>query len=232
MPTADILRPRGTSPLSWTWDQIPTNHHVTDEVAAGETDHELYRMAAGMHAVDEHIDKLMVTLENAPGGGKTVTVTTDRWDSYSPGWSADGEWLYFLSDRNLQTIVGSPWGAYQPEPYLDKTTQVFHIPLVEGLRSPFAPENELAASFAMIREHTAPNVPPALHSAGAGVAASSLAVPVDDVVNTSIAMGMIHAPHRAMMSLSDCAGTVSRRAGGTERRYSSLSSPMAGRRRK
>ena len=78
------------------------------------------------------------------GSGRTEAVTTDRWDSYSPGWSVDGKWLYFLSDRNLESLVGSPWGAYQPEPYLDQTTQIFHLPLVTGLRSPFAPNTELA----------------------------------------------------------------------------------------
>ena len=36
-----------------------------------------------------------------------------------------------------------PRCPYQPEPHLDKTTQVFHIPLTAGLRSPFAPETEL-----------------------------------------------------------------------------------------
>ncbi len=75
--------------------------------------------------------------------GTITPATTDRYDSYSPAWSADGEWLYFLSDRNLRSIVGSPWGAYQPEPYLDKTTKVYHLALREGLRSPFAPRDEL-----------------------------------------------------------------------------------------
>jgi len=75
--------------------------------------------------------------------GKTTEVTSDRFDSYSPAWSADGEWLYFLSDRNLVSIVGGPWGSYQPEPFLDKTTRIYHLALQPGLRSPFAPNDEL-----------------------------------------------------------------------------------------
>ena len=69
--------------------------------------------------------------------------TTDRYDSDSPAWSPDGKWLYFLSDRNLRSIVGSPWGNYQPEPFLDKKSQIFMLALTRGLRSPFAAADEL-----------------------------------------------------------------------------------------
>jgi len=71
-------------------------------------------------------------------------VSTERYESYSPAWSPDGKWLYMLSDRNLKSVVHSPWGSYQPEPYLDKKTKIYQIALVAGLRSPFAPQDELA----------------------------------------------------------------------------------------
>lgn len=74
---------------------------------------------------------------------KGTFLTTDRFDSYSPAWSPDGKWLYFLSDRNLQSLVPSPWGTYQPEPFLAKKTKVYQIALSEGLRSPFVPSDEL-----------------------------------------------------------------------------------------
>lgn len=38
----------------------------------------------------------------------TLTLTTDRVNSFAPAWDAKGEFLYFLSDRNLRTTVGSP----------------------------------------------------------------------------------------------------------------------------
>ena len=69
--------------------------------------------------------------------GTTTAVTTDRYDSYSPAWSPDGQWLYFLSDRNLKSVVDDPWGTYQPEPFLDKKTKIYQIALTEGLRSPW-----------------------------------------------------------------------------------------------
>ncbi|MEQ9426771.1 MAG: S41 family peptidase [Cyclobacteriaceae bacterium] len=71
-------------------------------------------------------------------------VTTDRLDSYGPAWSPDGDWLYFLSDRNFETIVGSPWGPRQPEPFYDKTTKIFALDLKGGSDFPFKEENELS----------------------------------------------------------------------------------------
>jgi tricorn protease len=35
-------------------------------------------------------------------------LTSDRYNSSSPSWSADGKWLYFLSDRMLKTSVPAP----------------------------------------------------------------------------------------------------------------------------
>ncbi len=77
--------------------------------------------------------------------GQMIDITTDRADSSSPAWSPDGQWLYFLSERHLQSRVNSPWGRMQPEPFFDRKTKVYHLPLKKGLRSPFAPLTELHA---------------------------------------------------------------------------------------
>jgi tricorn protease len=71
-------------------------------------------------------------------------VTSDRYDSESPTWSPDGKWLYFLSDRNFQSLVGSPWGARQPEPFFDKQTLIFALALTPNERWPFQPDDELS----------------------------------------------------------------------------------------
>jgi len=78
--------------------------------------------------------------------GKSTAVTSNRYDSYSPAWTPDGKWLYFLSDRHLESLVGSPWGARQPEPFFDKQTMVFALALVPGERNPFQPDDELSAA--------------------------------------------------------------------------------------
>ena len=70
-------------------------------------------------------------------------VTSDRYDSYSPAWSPDGDWIYFLSDRNFESLVPSPWGPRQPEPFFDRQTRLYQIALRKGLRSPFQPKDEL-----------------------------------------------------------------------------------------
>ena len=77
---------------------------------------------------------------------KTVALTRDRVESYNPVWSVDGKWIYFLSDRVFQSLVGGPWGSRQPEPFFDKTTKIYSISLRKDGRSPFLPTDELAAA--------------------------------------------------------------------------------------
>ncbi|HYA41869.1 MAG TPA: S41 family peptidase [Syntrophobacteraceae bacterium] len=79
-------------------------------------------------------------------GKNFITLTDDRTDSDDPTWSPDGKWLYFLSDRNFQSLVESPWGTLQPEPYFANRTKIYAIALVKDLRFPFAPPDELHAA--------------------------------------------------------------------------------------
>ena len=50
--------------------------------------------------------------------GEIKVITSDRYNSGSPTWSSDGKWMYFLSDRMLNTTIRSPWGPRQPDPIL------------------------------------------------------------------------------------------------------------------
>ena len=70
-------------------------------------------------------------------------ITTDRYESFSPGWSPDGKWLFFLSNRTFSSLVPSPWGSRQPEPFFDRQTKIYQLALKPGERSPFAPDDEL-----------------------------------------------------------------------------------------
>ncbi|HEY1121468.1 MAG TPA: S41 family peptidase, partial [Haloferula sp.] len=61
-----------------------------------------------------------------------------------PAWSLDGKWLYFLSDRELNSLVKSPWGPRQPEPYFAESTRIYALGLTKDTRFPFNPPDELA----------------------------------------------------------------------------------------
>jgi len=76
--------------------------------------------------------------------GRSTELTTDRTNSYAPAWDPKGEFIYFLSDRNLRTLVGAPWGNRRPEPYFDKEIEVYQVALRAGARSPFLPSDETA----------------------------------------------------------------------------------------
>ena len=77
-----------------------------------------------------------------------TALTSDRVNSVSPAFSTDGDWLYFLSDRNLQSTVRSPWGPRAPEPHFDRTMKVYQIGMRTGLRSPFVPHDEVSRAEA------------------------------------------------------------------------------------
>ncbi len=74
---------------------------------------------------------------------ESFPITSDRFHSTSPAWSADGDWIYFLSNRHFQSIVYGPWGQAQPEPFLDKQTLIYAVALGDDLRFPFDPQDEL-----------------------------------------------------------------------------------------
>lgn len=75
-----------------------------------------------------------------------TALTTNRYNSGSPAWSADGKWIYFLSDRSLRTTVGSPWGPRAPDPNFDRSFKIYQVPLQKDLRSPFEPADETQAA--------------------------------------------------------------------------------------
>ena len=80
--------------------------------------------------------------------GRRTAMTSTRSDAYRPSPTPDGKWLYFLSDRTFQSLVRAPWGPRQPEPFFDRQTKIYLVPLVAGLRSPFAASDELQSAGA------------------------------------------------------------------------------------
>jgi tricorn protease len=75
--------------------------------------------------------------------GKRTALTSERYDARDAAFSPDGKWLYFLSNRNLQTVVTSPWGQRNPQPFFDRQARIYAYALDPAARWPFQARNEL-----------------------------------------------------------------------------------------
>ncbi|POZ62715.1 S41 family peptidase [Chromobacterium alticapitis] len=75
-------------------------------------------------------------------------LSSDRYHARSPAFAPDGKTLYFLSDRNLDSEVSSPWGQRDPAPYFNKQTKIYGLMLDASARWPFQPKDELAGKDA------------------------------------------------------------------------------------
>ena len=74
---------------------------------------------------------------------KQVVLTSDKYNSFSPAFSHDDQWLYFLSDRKFNASPRSPWGDRNFGPGFDRRTQVFAYALNAETNFPFQTPNEL-----------------------------------------------------------------------------------------
>lgn len=74
---------------------------------------------------------------------RRVVLTRDRYESFDPAFSRDGRWLYFLSNRNFQTMPGGPWGDRNTGPGYDQRTRIYALALQREHRFPFASPDEL-----------------------------------------------------------------------------------------
>jgi tricorn protease len=77
---------------------------------------------------------------------RSQPVTSARAASGNPAWSPDGKWLYYTSERNLESSVSSPWGNRQPEPQFERVDRIYMVALTSQARSPFDPTDELAGA--------------------------------------------------------------------------------------
>lgn len=90
-----------------------------------------------------HPDRGQLELYNT-ADGRTHTLTSDRYDTTGAAFSPDGQWLYFASNRNfVATAGGAPWGDRNTGTFFGSRSKLYAIALQPGLRSPFAPKDEL-----------------------------------------------------------------------------------------
>ncbi|MCO5725823.1 S41 family peptidase [Robiginitalea marina] len=141
-------------------------------------------------AFEETADNLMtrIVLYHLPGK-KAHYLTTDRANSVSPQWSRDGKFIYFLSDRSFTSLVGSPWGPRQPEPYFDAKFKLYHVPLQAGTRSPFQPGDELNPEPEKEAKDGKAETPPTVRIDLEGLAQRLLEVPVPAGNYSNLSLG-------------------------------------------
>jgi tricorn protease len=97
---------------------------------------------------------IQIYLHNLETGSSTP-VTSDRSESFSPVWSQDGQWLYFIAHRFYHSKVRAPSGHNQPEPFSEQNTGIFMVALNHEVQWPFSPDNELMAQ-SQEKEETRP----------------------------------------------------------------------------
>jgi tricorn protease len=91
---------------------------------------------------DTPVQRRQLLLIEVPDGTAHV-LTSDRYESFSPAFSPDGRWLYFLSNRRFRATPGSPWGDRNLGPMFDQRTQIYAYALQPDNAFPLAPRTEL-----------------------------------------------------------------------------------------
>ncbi|MFW5816302.1 MAG: S41 family peptidase [Wenzhouxiangella sp.] len=92
---------------------------------------------------DTAVQRRQLVLIEVPDGA-THVLSSDRYESFSPAFSPDGRWLYFLSNRHFQATPGSPWGDRNLGPMFDKRTRIYAYALQPGNAFPLAERTELS----------------------------------------------------------------------------------------
>ena len=92
-----------------------------------------------IHQQDERSRILLYSLQQ----DKYQTLTSDKYNSYSPGFSPDGKWVYFLSDRYFSPTPTSPWGDRNMGPSFDRRALIYAYGLTGETQFPFMDSNEL-----------------------------------------------------------------------------------------
>ena len=75
--------------------------------------------------------------------GERVFGTSGKFNDSAPAFSADGSWLYFISDRNFSPEPGSPWGDRNMGVSFPNRGELHALQLDPEAEFPFRPENEL-----------------------------------------------------------------------------------------
>lgn len=126
---------------------------------------------------------------------QTTRVTTGKYESFAGTFSADGKWLWFVSNRNFSATPSGPWGDRNLGPQFDKRGTLFALQLVEGSPFPFEPADELAddSDKADTDEETSDDADPAINFDGIAGRLWQLPVAPDNYVQLRANEGYIYA---------------------------------------
>ncbi len=108
---------------------------------------------------------------------KLTALTSERYDARDAVFSQDGKWLYFLANRQLQSVVTGPWGQRRPSPFFDKQTRIYAYALDAQARWPYLQRDELAPPPATPSSPTPPAKAPSESEKTAAEPAAKLALP-------------------------------------------------------
>ncbi|MBT0587827.1 S41 family peptidase [Alteromonas oceanisediminis] len=86
---------------------------------------------------------------------KQRILTSEKYESYSPAFSSDNQWLYFLSDRDFIASPSAPWGDRNMGPMFDRRTKIYAVSLDPSADFAFQPPNELTDARASEKNNAA-----------------------------------------------------------------------------
>jgi tricorn protease len=86
--------------------------------------------------------KQVLLIEVATNQQKVLT--SEKYESFSPAFSRDSKWLYFLSNRHFNPYPRGPWGDRNMGPVFDRRTEIFAIALQKDAKFAFETPNELS----------------------------------------------------------------------------------------
>lgn len=87
--------------------------------------------------------------------GERVRATSEKYNDYAPAFSADGAWLYFLSDRNFDPTPGSPWGDRNMGVAFPDRGEIYALQLDPKAEFAFREDNELTLTAAAREQRAA-----------------------------------------------------------------------------
>ncbi len=81
----------------------------------------------------------------ALASGERVQGTSGKFNDYAPTFSADGAWLYFISDRNFEPTPDGPWGDRNMGVSFPDRGELHALRLDPAAEFAFRQDNELTA---------------------------------------------------------------------------------------